>query len=72
MWNGALETRRFKGRRTAENLAAISRGVAKRFELSAGPQERFPKLTTVTHDEAANMVATGIRKLRGEADVWES
>ena len=43
------------------------------FELSAGPQERFPKLTTtVSRDEAANMVAAGIRKLRDEADVWES
>ena len=53
-----------------ENLAAVSRGVAKRFELSTGLQEEVLKVTTVTRDEAANMVAAG--KLRDEADGWES
>ena len=62
--SGVLETRRFKGRCTTENLAAVPRGVAKRFELSTGLWETFPKLTTVTCDEAANMFAAG--KLRNE------
>ena len=53
-----------------ENLAALSRGVVKRFELSTGLQEEVLKVTTVTRDEAANMVAAG--KLRDEADGWES
>ena len=53
-----------------ENLAAVSRGVAKRFELSTGLQEEVLKVTTVTRDEAANMVAAG--KLRDQADGWES
>ena len=47
-------------------------GVAKRFELSTGLREKFPKLTTVSRDEAANMVAAGMRKVRDEADGWES
>ena len=51
-------------------MAAVSRGVAKRFELSAGPRKEFLKVTTVTSDEAANMVAAG--KLRDEPDGWES
>ena len=53
-----------------ENLAAVPRGVAKIFELSTGLRETFPKLTTLTRDEAANMVAAG--KLRNEADGWKS
>ena len=53
-----------------ENLAAVSRGVAKRFELLTGLQEEVLNVTTVTRDEAANMVAAG--KLRDEADGWES
>ena len=68
LWSGVLETRRFKGRCTTE--AAVPRGVAKRFELSTGLRETFPKLTTVTRDEAANMFAAG--KLRNEADGWKS
>ena len=35
-----------------------------------GPREEFLKVTTVTRDEAANMVAVG--KLGDEADGWES
>ena len=42
-----------------EKLAAVSRGVEKRFELSTGPREKFPKVTTITCDEAANMVTVG-------------
>ena len=34
------------------------------------PRKEFPKVTTVTRDEAANMVAAG--KLRDEADGWRS
>ena len=60
LWSDVLETRRLRGRCTAENLVAASWGVAKRFELS--PREEFPKVTTVNRDEAANMVAAG--KLR--------
>ena len=59
LWSDVLETRRLKGRCTAENLVAASWGVAKRFELSPVPREEFPKVTTVTSDEAANMVAAG-------------
>ena len=70
LWSGVLETRRFKGRCTTENLAALPRGVAKRFDLSTGLRETFPKLTTVSHGGAANMVAAG--KLRNEADGWKS
>ena len=70
LWSGVLETHRFKGRCTTKNLAAVPRGVAKRFELSTGLRETFPKLTTVTRDEAANMVAAG--KVRNEADGWKS
>ena len=55
LWSGVLETRRFKGKCTTENLAAVPRGVAKRFELSKGLRETFPKLTTVTRDEAARV-----------------
>ena len=66
LWSSVLETRCFKGRCTAENLAAVFRGVAKRFELSTGLRQ----VTTVTRNEAANMVAAG--KLRDEADGWES
>ena len=40
-------------------MAAVPRGVAKRFELSTGLREMFPKLTAVTRDEAANMFAAG-------------
>ena len=69
-WSGVLETLRFKGKCTTENLAAVPWGVAKRFELSRGLRETFPKLTTVTRDEAANMFAAG--KLRNEADGWKS
>ena len=69
-WSGVLETRRFKGRCTTEILAALPRDVAKRFELSTGLRETFPKLTTVTGDEAANMFAAG--KLRNQADGWKS
>ena len=69
-WSGVLETRRFKGRCTTENLADVPQGVAKRFDLSTGLRETFPKLTTVTRDEAANMFAAG--KLRNEADGWKS
>ena len=69
LWSGVLETRRFKGRRTTENVAALPWGVAKRFELSTGLRETFPKLTTVARDEAANMFAAG--KLRKEADGWK-
>ena len=65
-----LETRCFKERCTAENLAAVSPGVAKRFELLMGPREEFLKVTALTRNEAANMVAAG--KLRDEADGWES
>ena len=70
LWSGVLETRLFKGKCTTENLAAVPRGVAKRFELSRGLRETFPKLTTVTRDEAANIFAAG--KLRNEADGWKS
>ena len=70
LWSGVLETHRFKRICTTENLAAVSRGVAKRFELSRGLRETFPKLTTVTRDEAANMFAAG--KLRNEAGGWKS
>ena len=70
LWSSVLKTRCFKGRCTAENLAAVSRGVAKRFELSAGLRKEFLKVTTVTRDEAANMVAAG--KVRDEPDGWES
>ena len=70
LWSGNLETRHFKGRRTGENLVAASRGAVKRLELSTVPREEFPKVTTVTRDEAANMVAAG--KLRDEADGWRS
>ena len=70
LWSSVLETHCFNGRCTSENLAAVSRGVAKRFELSTGPREEFLKITTVSRDEAANMVAAG--KLRDEADGWES
>ena len=63
LWSSILETRCFKGICTAENLAAVSRGEAKRFELSTGPQDsEVLKVTTLTRDEAANMVAAG--KLR--------
>ena len=55
---------------TAENVAAVSRGKAKRFELSTGPRKEFLKVTTGTRDEAANMVAA--LKLRDEPDGWES
>ena len=68
--SGVLETRRFKGRCTAENLVAASRGVAKRYELSKVPRKEFRKVTTVARDEAANTVAAG--KLRDEADGWKS
>ena len=70
LWSSVLETRGFKGRCTAENSAAVFRGVAKRFELSTGLREEFLKVTTVTRDETANMVAAG--KPRDEADGWES
>ena len=53
-----------------EGLVAVSRGVAKRFELSTVAREEFPKVTTVTRDEAAYMVAAG--KLCDEADGWRS
>ena len=67
LWSGVPETRRFKGRCTAENVVAASRwGAAKRFELSTVPREEFLKVTTLTRNEAANMVAAG--KLRDEAD----
>ena len=69
LWSSILETRYFKGRCTTENLTAVPQGVAKRFELSTGPREEFLKVTTVTCDEAANMVAVG--KLC-EAVGWES
>ena len=61
-----LETPRFKSRRTAENLVAVSRGVAKRLELSTVPREEFPKVTIATRDEAGNMVGAG--NLLDEAD----
>ena len=70
LWSGVLETHRFKGRCTTEKLAAVLWGVAKRFELLTGLREAFPKLTTVTRDEEANMFAAG--KLRNEADGWKS
>ena len=59
-----------KGRCTAENLVAASWGSAKRFELSTVLREEFPKVTTVTRNEAANMVAAG--RIRDEADGWRS
>ena len=68
--SGVLETVRFKGRHTAENLAAFSRDVTRRFELSTGLLEELPKVVAITHDEAANMVAAG--KLLDETDGWES
>ena len=67
LWSSVLETRCFKGRCTAKNLAAVQQGVAKRFELSTGPRKEFLKVTTVTLDEAANMVAAG--KLRDDGKV---
>ena len=70
LWSSVLETHCFKGRCTAENLAAVPRGVAERFDLSTGPRKEFLKVTTVTCDEAANIVAAG--KLRDEPDGWES
>ena len=72
LWSSVLESHRFKGRsrRTAYNLAAVSRGVVKRFELSTGLREEFPKVTTVTSYEAANMVVAG--KLCDEEDGWKS
>ena len=72
LWSSVLESRRFRGRsrRTAANLAAVSRAVVNRFELSTGPSKAFPKATTVlTRDQAANKVAAG--KLHDEADGWE-
>ena len=54
-----------------EILAAVPRGVAERFELSTGPRKGFLKVTTVTRDEAANMVAAG-KPQSDEPDGWES
>ena len=70
LWSGVPETRRFKGRCSTEKLAAVPRAVAKRSELSTGLRKMFPKLTTVTRDEADNMFAAV--KLRNEADGWKS
>ena len=59
-----------EGRCTAKNLAAVSWGVAKRLSCRRAPREEFLKVTTVTRDKAANIVAAG--KVRHEADGWES
>ena len=53
-------------RRTWSLLPGVQR---KRFELSTVLRKEFPKVTTVTRDEAANIAAG---KLRDEADGWRS